>query len=198
MEQFYNDKQRALQKEFGSTGLADRLEELIVHQTLDEFSRDFLQQARFFFLSTVDAQGFPSVSHKGGDPGFVKVTAEDTFLFPCYDGNGMFYSAGNIDRHPQVGLLFIDFEKPHRIRVQGRARLVRDADVLALWPETALAVEVSITNLWINCPRYIQPMSYLEPAEHIPREGSVTPQPEWKSAGPVADVVPSPPHEHKP
>ncbi len=194
MSNFYSDSQRALQAEFASTGLADRLEQLIVRDSFDEDSKDFVEQARFFFLASVDDQGFPTVSHKGGDAGFVKVTSPDTVLFPCYDGNGMYYSMGNIDAHPPVGLLFIDFETPRRLRVQGLAHLSRDPEILQLWPETALAVVVTVKQIWVNCPRYIQPMQYLEPAAHIPRKGLDTPQPEWKSYEAFADVVPPPAH----
>ena len=194
MDTFYSDSQRALQAEFASTGLADRLEQLIVRDRFDEDSKGFVEQARFFFLASVDNQGFPTVSHKGGDAGFVKVPAADTLLFPCYDGNGMYYSMGNIDTHPQVGMLFIDFESPRRLRIQGQAQLNRDPEILQLWPETALAVAVTVTQMWVNCPRYIQPMNYLEPAEHTPRDGIDTPQPEWKSYEAFADVVPPPAH----
>jgi len=194
MSEFYSNSQRALQQEFASTGLADRLEELIVRDSFDDQGKAFVEQARFFFLSSVNDAGFPTVSHKGGDPGFVKVPTANSLMFPCYDGNGMYYSMGNIDAHPQVGLLFIDFEQPHRIRIEGHAQLTRAPEVLQLWPETALAVEVTVTHMWINCPRYIQPMRYLQPAEHIPRPGVATPQPEWKSMEPLAEVVPPPAH----
>ena len=51
-----------------------------------------------FFLSTIDHQGRPTVSYKGGDPGFVRVLDSKTVAFPCYDGNGMFYSMGKLAR----------------------------------------------------------------------------------------------------
>jgi len=197
MSDFYSDHQRSLQGEFGSAGLADRLEEFIVRETFDEAAQDFVEAADFFFLSSVDQDGFPTVSHKGGDPGFVKVTGPGTFLFPCYDGNGMYFSAGNIAGHPQVGLLFISFEKPHRVRIHGNARLVRDDEVLRLWPETALAVQADITKMWINCPRYIHRMQALQASKFVPRHGQETPQPEWKSMQEIADVVPQPAHTLK-
>ncbi len=195
MTEFYDPSHRQLQDEFDSRGLADRLTDLIVRETFDEASREFVSAADFFMLATVDAQGFPTVSHKGGDPGFVKVTSERSLVFPCYDGNGMYLSMGNIDAHPQIGMLFISFETPHRLRVQGKARLVRDAETLALWPETALAVSVEVTNMWVNCPRYIHPGTRTGQSEYVPRAGVQTPEPEWKSLEMLADVVPTPAHE---
>ena len=68
-----------------------------------------------FFLSTVDERGRPTVSYKGGAPGFVRVSAPNELLFPVYDGNGMFLSLGNIASTAQVGLLFISFEPARRL-----------------------------------------------------------------------------------
>ncbi|WP_252405354.1 pyridoxamine 5'-phosphate oxidase family protein, partial [Escherichia coli] len=73
----------------------------------------------------------PTVSYKGGGPGFVTVVDAATLAFPGYDGNGMFYSMGNIEGQAKVGLLFIDFETPHRVRVQGHARMLRDDPLMA-------------------------------------------------------------------
>jgi predicted pyridoxine 5'-phosphate oxidase superfamily flavin-nucleotide-binding protein len=191
---FYSDNHRALQDEFASRGLADRLESMIVQPAFDAPAQDFVEAADFFFLSSVDHEGFPTVSHKGGDPGFVKVAGPSTLLFPCYDGNGMYYSMGNIDGHPQVGLLFMSFDRPHRVRIQGNAKLIREPDILNLWPETAIAVRVDITNMWINCPRYIHRSKRVEASEFVPRPGVETPQAEWKSLDVIADVVPPPAH----
>ena len=49
-------------------------------------------------------------SYKGGEPGFVQVGDEHTLMFPVYNGNGMFLTAGNLTVNPRVGLLFVDFE----------------------------------------------------------------------------------------
>ena len=49
-----------------------------------------------FFLATVDPEGWPTCSYKGGDPGFVRVVDDTTLAFPCYDGNGMYLSMGNV------------------------------------------------------------------------------------------------------
>ena len=76
-----------------------------------------------FFLATADADGQPDCSYKGGVPGFVRVSGDSELSFPSYDGNGMFRSLGNVLANPRVGLLFLDFERPRRLRVLGRARL---------------------------------------------------------------------------
>ena len=191
---FYSPAQRQLQAQFDSEALASRLEELIVQPDLDSAAQTFVQSADYFFLSTVSDTGFPSVSYKGGDAGFVKVITPTQLAFPCYDGNGMYYSMGNIAAQGKIGLLFIDFETPNRLRIEGTAVLSQAPALLTQWPETALACVVDITNTWTNCPRYIHPMQRQGSSEFVPREGVETPVPEWKSFEPVADVVPQPAH----
>ena len=109
MADFYTDEQRELQDEFESRTLADALEAAIVTDTVPDDHRDFIESRDFFFLSTVNAAGEPTVSHKGGAPGFVRVIDESTLAFPHYDGNGMFLSMGNVAASTKIGMLFIDF-----------------------------------------------------------------------------------------
>src|SRR5262249_49937829 len=116
MSELYSECHRELQDRYGSRALADRLDQMIVHPTLSEAEIALIEARDFFFLSTVDPSGHPTVSYKGGAPGFVKVES-NTIVFPCYDGNGMFLSVGNIEATAKVGLLFIDFETPRRLRV---------------------------------------------------------------------------------
>ena len=198
MTDFYHSGQRKLQAEFQSTALADRLNEIIVKEHLDPEAQSFIQDQDHFYLTTVDADGFPTVSYKGGDAGFVRVQDDKTLLFPCFDGNGMWLSMGNIASHAKIGILFINAVKPHRIRVQGTARLIRDPKVLSHWTDVGLAVEVAITKTWFNCPRYIHPMTKLSQSEHVPRAHSETKQAEWKSLDAVADVLPPEPHTVNP
>lgn len=192
---FYQSGHRALQQEFDSTALADRLEEIIVQPALDADAQAFVQAQDHFFLTSVDQDGFPTVSYKGGNAGLVQVVDPATLRFPCFDGNGMWLSMGNIADTSKVGLLFISMVEPHRIRVQGTAQLVRDPQVLKQWKDVALAVEVSITRTWINCPRYIHPMAKLGQSKHVPRDGHQTEPAQWKSLEIIADVVPPQPHE---
>ena len=121
MSDFYDPSHQQLQDEFQSRPLADRLHKLIVKPFLDEEAQTFIKSRNNFYLSTVDAQGFPTVSHKGGDAGFVIIEDERTLLFPCFDGNGMWLSMGNINGQGKIGMLFLDAVNPHRVRVQGTA-----------------------------------------------------------------------------
>ena len=188
MADFYSDCHRRLQDIHQSRALADRLEEIIVHSEFTDDDISYIQTRDFFFLSTVDPDGQPTVSYKGGVPGFVAVR-DNTLVFPCYDGNGMFLSMGNIDATAKVGLLFIDFETPRRLRVQGTARLDRGERRNAV-PGAVLMVHVAPAKIFVNCPRYIHRYARLETSKHVPSGDGSSPLANWKRLEIVHDALP--------
>lgn len=190
MSNIYGEEHRTLQDRFETRKMADRLEEMIIKDTIDAQDHAFLSTRDMFFLATVDHQGRPTVSYKGGDPGFVTVVDERTIAFPSYDGNGMFFSMGNIAGHADIGMLFIDFEIPNRLRLQGRASVVVDDPLLAEYAEAELIVRVAVQQIWVNCPRYIHRYEKLEPSRYVPRSACETPLAEWKRLDAVQDVLP--------
>ena len=189
MASLYSDAHRALQAEFGTTKLAVRLDEDWVHASIQPEEGAFIGSRDMFFLSTVDPDGMPTVSYKGGPTGFVKVLDANTLVFPGFDGNGMFYSMGNIEGQAKVGLLFIDFETPHRIRVQGHATLLRDDALMAEYTEAKYLVKVAVTKIWVNCPRYIHKYQKIEQNKYVPRPGRETPLAAWKRLDLAGDVI---------
>jgi predicted pyridoxine 5'-phosphate oxidase superfamily flavin-nucleotide-binding protein len=188
----YHDGSRRLQEQFDTRRLADRIEERLVHDTIDEDDRAFVEARDMFFLATADAEGRPQCSYKGGDPGFVRVLDERTLAFPVYDGNGMFLSAGNALVNPHVGLLFLDFEGRRRMRVNGVASVADDDPLLADYPEAQLVVRVAVAEVFPNCPRYVHEYRLVERSRFVPREDCRTPVPAWKTREWAADVVPPP------
>lgn len=190
MSRLYGEQHRQLQDAFSTRKMADRVEELACKTEFDEESKGFIEQMDMFFLSTVDHQGRPTVSYKGGDAGFVKIIDSKTLAFPSYDGNGMFFSIGNISTKPQVGLLFISFEAPHRIRVQGTATISRDDPLMKEYKEVEFIVRVTLSELWQNCPRYVHQRTKVRDSRYVPRENCETPIAEWKRLDLVQDVLP--------
>ncbi len=188
MSHLYGPTHRALQDRHGTRRLADRLESLS-HPGLDDADRAFVEAAALFFLSTVDHLGRPTVSYKGGAPGFVRVTAPGELAFPSYDGNGMFLSLGNLAASPQVGLLFIDFAHPRRLRVQGTARLEVDDPLLAAYPGADLVVRVALETVFVNCGRYIHPTAPAALSRHVPDAAGRQPFPAWKRIAPLAETL---------
>ena len=186
----YHDGSRELQDHFATRRLADRLVETVVHATFTDAERTFIESRRMLFLATADAEGRPDCSYKGGHPGFVRVIAPDTLAFPSYDGNGMFKSLGNVLVNPQVGLLFIDFETPRRLRVNGRATVQEDDPLRAEFVGAQLVVRVHADAIFPNCPRYIHTMHHVETSVYAPCQGHTPPIPEWKQRPVFRDVLP--------
>jgi predicted pyridoxine 5'-phosphate oxidase superfamily flavin-nucleotide-binding protein len=174
---------------FDTRGLADRLEGMIVKSEFDEETKAFIESRDMFFLSTIDHHGRPTVSYKGGAPGFIRLLDPSTLVFPSYDGNGMYLSMGNLSGNPEIGILFIDFERPFRLRVQGRAELVMSGPEVELFKEAEMAVKVSVTETWMNCPRYVHRYKKLETSRYAPGVEPITPFCEWKRIDGMQDVV---------
>ena len=189
----YHAGMRQLQDRFDTRRLADRLDERLGRSAFTADDRAFIESRTMFFLASADAQGRPDCSYKGGDPGFVRITADDELAFPSYDGNGQFRSLGNVVANPGVGLLFIDFESPRRLRVNGRASISFDDPLLPSFVGAQLVVRVRAERIFPNCPRYIHQSPGAQASPYVPREGYTPPVPKWKSFEFVADVLPGTP-----
>ena len=190
MSDLYGDTHRTLQDSFETRKLADRLVEIIVQEEIGEEEQAFIESRPMFFLSSVDQNGQPTVSYKGGAPGFVKVVDKTTIAFPSYDGNGMFYSMGNIQKTPKVGILFIDFETPHRIRFHGEACVSKEDPLMSEFDEAEMVVRVKLSKMWINCPRYIHKYELKNLSHYVPGQKEKTPLAGWKRVDLMQDVLP--------
>lgn len=190
MTAFYTDSQQKMQAAFGAEKLAQTVQNAIVWDVVEGPNVDFIESRDFFFLSTVDATGRPTVSYKGGPPGVVKVLDEKTLIFPIYDGNGMFLSAGNAADTGKVGLLFIDFETPNRVRVQGDATISADDPELARWPGAKMVVRVAVESCFLNCARYIHKHQRVEASPYVPKDDGSQPHPSWKRIDFVQEALP--------
>jgi uncharacterized protein len=182
---------RVLQERFDTRRIAERIDDLLVKDTIGPSERAFIEAADCFFLATADDEGRPTCSYKGGDPGFVKVVDETTIAFPNYDGNGMYLSMGNVLRNPHVGLLFIDFERGNRMRLDGEATIDDHDPLLPDWPEAQFVVRVRARQVFPNCPRYIHRRTLVRHSEFVPRNGCDTPVPDWKRSDWARDHLPA-------
>lgn len=187
MSEFYSTSQRRLQDAHGTRRLADAEEAGIVHSVFTDAERTFIGGRDMFFLSTVDHLGRPTVSYKGGAPGFVEIDGDD-LVVPSYNGNGMFLSMGNILANPEVGLLFIDFETPNRLRVQGRATVMEGLS--ERHPGAEMLVRIEPTEIFVNCPRYIHRYRKVQESRHTPKSGIEQPLAAWKRIDYVVDSLP--------
>lgn len=191
MSRLYGPVHRSVQERFDTRRLADNVEARLVRTEIPPEHKAFIESRDMFFLSTVDHEGRPTVSYKGGDPGFVRVLDPKTVAFPCYDGNGMFYSMGNLMGNAQVGMLFINFEKPHRLRLQGIASVDDNDPLIADYAEAQLVVRVTVTEIFRNCPRYVHRYRKVEPSQFVPRAAGETPLAPWKRVDDLQEVLPA-------
>ena len=176
----YHDGNRYYQDLLDTRRLADYFSENRVQNEIDDGAKEIIERADMFFLATCDHRGLPTCSYKGGDPGFIKVIDAHTLAFPNYDGNGKYQSMGNLLKNPNVGLLLIDFVNPGRLRLQGIATAHEHDDLQAEYSGAQFMVRVQVTEVYVNCPRYVHKYQLVERSVFVPREGVETPVPAWK------------------
>jgi predicted pyridoxine 5'-phosphate oxidase superfamily flavin-nucleotide-binding protein len=186
----YHAGSRQLQDQFDSKRIADRLEQVTAHTSFDDSDREFINNSPMFFLATANQEGWPDCSYKGGMPGFVRVIDKNTLAFPDYDGNGMFRSLGNVLVNSHVGLLFVNFEKPDRLRVNGTATLHTDDPLLSEFEGAQVIVRVHAERIFPNCPRYIHTMHIVKYSVYAPAPNNVPPEPDWKQEEEFCDALP--------
>jgi PPOX class probable FMN-dependent enzyme len=172
----------------------DRLREIIVspqegalsllkqHDALDAHDRAFIAKSPFCLLATAGADGRCDVSPKGDAPGFVLVLDERTLVVPDRPGNRRVDSLLNILENPHAGLLFLVPNVEETLRVNGRAAIVEDAELLQRMavrgraPQLGILVEVE--EVFFHCAKAFkrsglwQPNSWIGRAE-LPSFGQI-------------------------
>jgi predicted pyridoxine 5'-phosphate oxidase superfamily flavin-nucleotide-binding protein len=187
----YTDAALKLQERFDTSKLAQAELQAIVHDELTPYDASFVSGAEMFWLATVDDKGSPTVSYKGGAPGFVHVLDTRTLVFPNYDGNGMYWSMGNVATSASIGMLFMNLERPARLRVQGQAKLTDDPAMVGRFPGAQFAITVAITSLVTNCPRYIPTFKRVASSRYVPDPVSGAQcVPGWKRIDMIQGVLP--------
>jgi predicted pyridoxine 5'-phosphate oxidase superfamily flavin-nucleotide-binding protein len=187
----YHDGNRELQDRFDTRRLADAMLDKTVRDTVSTRQKAFIESCDMFFLATADAQGRPSCSYKGGDPGFVRVIDDRTLAIPNYDGNGMYLSWGNVIANPNVGMLFIDFMKGWRLRIGGVAGISETDPLLDEYCGAQFIVRVTVREIFGNCPRYIHKYQLIERSAYVPHVNCETPVPDWKKAAEMKPLLSS-------
>jgi PPOX class probable FMN-dependent enzyme len=146
--------QAELRAIFGAPGERALLKE---RPRLDVHSRAFIASAPFVLLATANAAGRCDVSPKGDAPGFVLVLDDTHLVIPDRLGNNRIDGLTNIIENPHVGMIFLIPGREDTLRVNGRARVIRDGEVLARLevqgkrPKVAIGVEVE--ECFLHCAK---------------------------------------------
>ncbi len=128
---------------------------LKVESALTEDAVEFIAASPFLVLSTCNADGGLDASPKGDGPGFVHIEDNRTLLIPDRPGNKLVFGHLNILSNPQVGLLFMLPGTSETLRVNGRAELTANPDLLALLAArgkpAVLAIRVHVEECFFHC-----------------------------------------------
>jgi PPOX class probable FMN-dependent enzyme len=144
-----------------------------VGDRLNELTRQFVDRAPFVLLATSAPDGTCDVSPRGDPPGFVRVLDERTLLLPERPGNRLADSLRNILANPNVGLLFVVPGVGDTLRVNGRATLTDDDDLLASSavegkvPKLGILVEVD--EVFTHCSKAFLRSQLWDPARYADR-----------------------------
>jgi predicted pyridoxine 5'-phosphate oxidase superfamily flavin-nucleotide-binding protein len=114
---------------------------------LSATQQQLISRADTFFIATDNPEHGADVSHKGGNPGFVRVVDEKHIAFPDYNGNSMFNTLGNLTVNPQAGLLFIDFESGRTLQLSGRASTDWNATRIAKFAGAERVVDFELEQI---------------------------------------------------
>lgn len=139
-----------LRERFGTKGIR-------IGSKITDLFRRYMEAMEFFFIATANKQGICDCSYRGGNPA-IKVIDEETLIFPDYRGNGAFQSLGNLIENPSIGMLFIDFTRQQRLRVNGIAEIVADPESLTDFPDSIQIVKVRVQEVYLNCSQRIPKM----------------------------------------
>ncbi|MFE3029406.1 pyridoxamine 5'-phosphate oxidase family protein [Nocardia tengchongensis] len=125
--------------------------------SLHEWDREWIARSPFVVLATSDADGNCDASPKGDPAGFVKVLDDKTIAIPERPGNRRADGYLNILSNPHVGVIFLIPGRGDTLRINGRARLLRDApyfdDMVVKGHRPILAIEVDIEQIFFHCSK---------------------------------------------
>jgi PPOX class probable FMN-dependent enzyme len=140
---------------------------------LDHLTRQFVERSPFVLLATSAPDGTCDVSPRGDPPGFVRVLDERTLLLPERPGNRLADSLRNVLGNAHVGLLFVIPGIGDTLRVNGRASLVSDEELLAASaiegkaPRVGVLIEVD--EVFTHCSKAFLRASLWDPSRYVDR-----------------------------
>ena len=126
-----------------------------VRTTLGSLHRQWIAACPFVVVATSSPEGDVDASPKGDPPGFAHVLDDTTLVLPERPGNRRLDGYLNVLANPHVGLLFVIPGRSDTLRINGAARIVRDApwfdDLVVKGHRPTLALEVSVEEVFFHC-----------------------------------------------
>ncbi|MBH97843.1 MAG: pyridoxamine 5'-phosphate oxidase [Rhodospirillaceae bacterium] len=164
------DQLRAIMGEATTTVLNKSIDKL------DNICTAFIAKSSFVIIASANSQGELDVSPKGDPKGFVRVLDEKHIAIPERPGNRRADTFRNLLDNPQVGLIFLVPGKGETLRVNGRAKIVRDKSLRESMainnqvPDFATLIEID--EVFMHCPKCVVRSKIWEP-EHWPGHAGI-------------------------
>ena len=140
---------------------------------LDKYSREFIRRSPFLTIGTANAKAKADVSPRGDAPGFVLVLDDNTIFIPERPGNNRVDTLINISENPNVGLLFLVPGFEETLRINGRASVVKDEELLNRCAVNGkipkLGILVAIEEAYLHCAKAFKRAKLWDPARHQDR-----------------------------
>ena len=114
---------------------------------LSASQQDQIDRADTFFIATDNPERGADVSHKGGNPGFIRILDPRRIAFPDYNGNSMFNTLGNLTVNPHAGLLFIDFDSGRTLQLTGRASIDWNPERVRTFPGAERVIDFELEQV---------------------------------------------------
>ena len=162
-------------------GLYGEPSENAVYKELDRLIpeyRVFIEASPFLTIASAGPDGL-DCTPRGDAPGFVRIVDDRTLMIPDRRGNNRVDTLGNILHDPRVGLLFLIPGCGETIRVNGRARISVDPELLASFvvegqaPRSVLVVEID--RVYFQCAKAIMRSQLWDPSRHVERNSLPSP-----------------------
>ncbi|MCX4094984.1 pyridoxamine 5'-phosphate oxidase family protein [Nocardia sp. alder85J] len=127
--------------------------------SLNSTARQIISAADSFFVGSADPDGNADASHRGGNPGFLRVLSPTQLRWPDYRGNSMFMTLGNIVTDPRCGLLVPDWATGATLHLTGLAEITWDEATFA--PGAQCSIDFTVTEA-VSVPQ-ASPLRWGEP-----------------------------------
>ncbi|MBV6627744.1 MAG: pyridoxamine 5'-phosphate oxidase family protein [Rivularia sp. (in: Bacteria)] len=116
-------------------------------KALSNSNKNWISQSDTFFIASFHPEIGADASHRGGNPGFVRVVNDNKLIFPDYAGNNMFQTFGNFAINPNAGIIFVDFENGHTLQLTGKANIVWEDEEISEFAGAKRLVEFDIEEV---------------------------------------------------
>jgi hypothetical protein len=144
---FFNCPKYITKRDFEST-LKERISsDCLISESLNQQQQDWITQPDTFFIASYHPEKGADASHRGGEPGFIRIITPNQLIFPDYTGNNLFQTFGNLTVNPHAGLLFINFFHSYTLQLTGTAKILWQSELLTEFADAKRLVQFNLEKI---------------------------------------------------